>query len=257
MIGNIYWVGHSQVGSFLIKTSKGAILMDTTSAEQAPWVLDNIKKLGLKPTDIKIMLNFHPHAEHIGGFPMMKEVTKARIIVSKQTAEQMADGGRSDFREDGSEQFKPFKVDQTINDGDKITLGETTLVAHLTNGHARGCMTYTTTVQEDGKIYNVVFFCGVTPAGIDRAPLFNNAKYPNIVEDFQHSFQVLHSLPCDAGFYVRATTIHLQEKEAKLRAGVKPNPFVDPQSCKDYIAENENMFNKLLNEQKGLPTKKQ
>jgi hypothetical protein len=33
MIGNIYWVGHSQVGSFLIKTSEGLILMDSTSAE--------------------------------------------------------------------------------------------------------------------------------------------------------------------------------------------------------------------------------
>ena len=256
MIGNIYWVGHSQVGSFLIKTSQGAILIDSTSTEQAPWVLKNVKKLGLNPKDVKIMLNLHPHAEHMAGFPMMKEATGAKIIVSKQTAEQMAVGGRNDFREDGSEQYKPFKADQTVDDGGKVTLGETTLVAHITNGHARGCTTYTTTVEEDGKKYNVVFFCGVTPSGIDRVPLFNNAKYPNVVEDFEHTFKVLKSLPCDVFFYVRATTIHLDEKEKKLKAGVKPNPFIDPQGCKDYIAENEGLYRKLLAEQKALLAKK-
>ena len=256
MIGNIYWVGHTQVGSFLIKTSQGAILIDTTSVEQAPWVLENIKKLGLSPKDVKIMLNLHPHAEHMAGFPMMKEATGAKIIVSKLTAAQMETGGRTDFREDGSEQYKAFKVDQTVEDGGKVALGDTTLVAHITDGHARGCTTWTTTVEEDGKKYNVVFFCGVTPAGIDRAPLFNNAKYPTIVEDFQHSFKVLHSLPCDVFLYVRATTIKLDEKEKRLKAGSKPNPFVDPQGCKDYIAENETLFNKLLGEQRALLAKK-
>lgn len=256
LIGNIYWVGHSQVGSFLIKTSQGAILIDSTSPEQAPWVLENIQKLGLSPKDVKIMLNLHPHAEHMAAFPMMREATGAKIIVSKETADQMAVGGKTDFREDGSEQYKPFKVDQIVQDGGKVTLGETTLAAHITNGHARGCTTYTTTVEEDGKKYNVVFFCGITPSGIDRAPLFNNAKYPNIVEDFEHTFKVLHSMPCDVPFYVRATTIHLQQKEKRLKAGEKPNPFVDPQGCKDYIAENEDMYRKLLGEQKALVAKK-
>ena len=35
MIGNIYWVGHTQVGSFLVKTSAGLILVDTTSPEES------------------------------------------------------------------------------------------------------------------------------------------------------------------------------------------------------------------------------
>ncbi len=251
MIGNIYWVGHTQVGSFLIKTPAGDILMDSTSKDQAPWVKENLDKLGIKMKDIKIILNSHPHAEHMGGFAMFKELTGAKIITSKLTAVDMSTGGRNDFREDGSEQYKPIKVDGTVEDGGKVELGGVTLVAHLTPGHTKGCTTWTTTVEEDGKKYNVVFFCGVTPAGPDRQPLFNNAKYPNVVEDFQNTFKVLHSLPCDVFLYARATTIHLAEKEKRLQAGEKPNPFVDPKGCRDYVKENEDLFNKLLAEQKA------
>jgi metallo-beta-lactamase class B len=255
VIGNIYWVGHTQIGSFLIKTPQGDILMDTTSAEQAPWVRENLDKLGIKMKDIKIMLNSHPHAEHMGGFAMFKELTGAKIITSKLTADEMATGGRTDFREDGSEQYKPVRADQTVADGGKVELGGVTLVAHITPGHTKGCTTWTTTVEEDGKPYNVVFFCGVTPAGPDRAPLFNNPKYPNLVSDFEHTFEVLKSLPCDVFLYARATTVKVDEKEARLKRGEKPNPFIDPQGCKDYIAENETMFQKLLTEQRAALNK--
>ena len=249
MIGNIYWVGHSQVGSFLIKTSQGLILMDSTSSDESDWTRENIEKLGFTMKDIKIMLNSHPHAEHMGGFAKFKEVTGAKLIASKLTADEMAVGGRTDFREDGSEQYTPVKSDQVIADGEKVTLGDVALTAHLTPGHTKGCTTWTTTVQEDGKTYNVVFFCGMATAGIDRAPLLNNPKYPNIVEDYQHSFQLLRALPCDVFLYARATTIHLQEKEERLEKGVKPNPFVDPAGCKGYIDEYQGLFEDQLQQQ--------
>jgi metallo-beta-lactamase class B len=256
MIGNIYWVGHTQVGSYLIKTPQGDILMDTTSAKEAPWVRDNIEKLGIKLKDIKIILNSHPHAEHMGGFAMFKELTGANIITSKLTADEMAVGGRTDFREDGSEQYKPIKPDQTVDDGGTVELGGVKLTAYITPGHTKGCTTWTTTVEEDGKKYNVVFFCGMAVAGIDRAPLLNNPKYPNIVEDFEHSYKVLRSLPCDVFLYARATTIKLDEKQKRLNQGEKPNPFVDPAGCRGYIDDNENEFLDQLAQQRAALQKK-
>jgi metallo-beta-lactamase class B len=249
MIGNIWWVGHSQVGSFLIKTSAGYIMMDTTSTKEAPWVRENLEKMKINPRDIKILINSHTHEEHMGGFPMFKELTGGSITMSKPAADEVATGGRTDFREDGSEQYKPFKTDKIVNDGDKVTLGDVTLTAHLTPGHTKGCTTWTTTVQEDGKTYNVVFFCGMATAGIDRAPLFDNPKYPNIIADYQKTFQTLRSLPCDVWFYPRATTLRLQEKEDRLKKGEKPNPFVDPKGCQWYIDEYEYEFTDQLSQQ--------
>jgi metallo-beta-lactamase class B len=249
LIGNIYWVGHSQVGSFLVKTSQGAILMDTTSAEQWPWVRANLEKLGIRPRDIKIILNSHTHEEHMGGFAEAKELTGATIVLSRPAAEEVATGGRTDFREDGSEKYKPFKADRIIEDGGTVTLGETTLTAHLTPGHTWGCTTWTTRVEEEGKTYNVMFMCGMATPGIDRAPLLDNPKYPNVVADYQRSFAKLRSLPCDAWFYPRATTIRLDEKLALLAKGVKPNPFVDPLGCQWYIDQYEYEFTEQLAQQ--------
>ena len=251
MIGNIYWVGHTQVGAFLITTPQGHILMDTTSTEQSHWVREYIEKLGHDMKDIKIMLNSHPHEEHMGGFAMFKELTGAKVITSKLTADEMTVGGRTDFREDGSEQYTPVLTDQTVADGEKVQFGGVTLTAHLTPGHTKGCTTWTTVVEENGQKYNVVFFCGMATAGIDRAPLLNNPKYPNIVEDYQNSFRLLKTLPCDVFLYPRATTIKLHEKQNRLNQEEKPNPFVDPAGCRGYIDEYETLFSDLLAEQRA------
>ncbi|MBI2816680.1 MAG: subclass B3 metallo-beta-lactamase [Acidobacteria bacterium] len=250
IIGDIYWVGHTEIGAYLIKTPAGSILMDTTSLEQSEWVRENLDKLGVKMKDIKILINSHEHAEHMAGLAKFKQLSGAKLIASKPTADQLAVGGRTDFRENGSEQYPPVKADQIIEDGGKVQLGGTVLTAHLTPGHSKGCTTWTTTVEEDGRKYNVVWVCVMTPSGPDRAPLINNAKYPNIVEDYQRSFAFLTSIPCDVCLYTRATNMKLAEKQARLEKGEKPNPFIDPAGCKPIIKEAEDLFNKLLAEQR-------
>ena len=251
MIGNIYWVGHTEVGAFLIRTSEGLILMDSTSGEQWVWAKENIEKLGFNLRDIKYILNSHIHEEHMGGIPMFRELSGAKIVLSQAAADEVAVGGRTDFREDGSEQYKPFRADQVIEDKGKLTLGDVTLTAYLTPGHARGCTTWTMPVEEDGQRYNAVFFCGMATAGIDRAPLLNNPKYPNIVEDYQRSFALLRTLPCDVFLYARGSTIHVHEKLARLKRGEKPNPFVDPAGCKEYIDHYNEEFTTQLTQQRA------
>lgn len=252
MIGNIYWIGHTEVGAFLIETSDGFILMDSTSTEQSHWAKENIEKLGVDLREIKFILNSHTHEEHMGGIPMFKELTGADIVMSRLAADEVAVGGRTDFREDGSEQYQPFQADQIIEHGETITLGDVTLTAYLTPGHTKGCTTWTMPVVEDGQRYNAVFFCGMATAGIDRAPLLNNPKYPNIVEDYQQSFRLLRTLPCDVFLYARASTIHLHEKQARLNRSEKPNPFIDSAGCREYIDHYEEQFTTQLTEQRRL-----
>ena len=245
VIGNIYWVGLSDHGSYLITTPKGHILIDTTSAETAHWVRENIEQLGFKVNDIKILLTTHPHAEHVGGFAMFKEMTGAKVMVPAIDAPVMADGGRSDFREDGSEKFKPVKPDRAVADGEKVEFGGMTLVAHLTPGHTKGCTTWTTVVEDSGKKYNVVIVCPAAVAG-DRAPLVNNAKYPNIAQDFEKAFAVYRTLPCDVFLGMRTGIFKMEEKRKRLDQGASPNPFVDPQGYQTYILEYEKRFKEQL-----------
>ena len=214
IIGNVYWVGLSDHGALLLTTPQGHILVDTAAAEYAPWIRENIEKLGFKLRDVKYILGTHGHADHVGGFKIFKELTGAKLIVSDLEAPLLESGGRGDFRSP-TEFYDPVKLDQTVQDGERVTFGGVTLTAHITPGHTKGCTTWTTTVEEGGKRYNAVIICQPAVAG-DRAPLVNNAKYPQIAEDFAKGFKVFRSLPVE---------VFLGNREAADPAGREAEPL--------------------------------
>ena len=214
VIGDIHYVGSSNAGSYLITTPEGHILIDTGYRRTESWVRDSIEKLGFRLADIKIILNTHAHADHVGGHAQLKEWTGARVLTSEADKPVVADGGRSDFRSDGRELWKPLTPDGTVRDGEEIRLGGVTLKAHLTPGHTRGNTTWTTTVVENGRKYDVVF---VGSMGLNReVPLVGNPKYPRIAEDYAQSFAVLKRLRCDVFFAFHAEHFGLAGKKRRL-----------------------------------------
>ncbi len=255
---NIWWVGHSEVGSFLITTSEGLILMDTTSTEHAPWVMDNIKKAGFKLEDIKYIINSHPHEEHIGGLAQFrKALPNAKIVTSAGTAAIIASGGKSDFRnmiegDAGADYFEPVQADSMIGDMEELKLGDVTLTAHITSGHTPGATTWTMKVMDNGKEYNAVYMSGMSSSGVDRGPLIKNELYPEIADDFEKSFAHLKTLQCDFYLYARASSIDLDKKIALKKEGsTAENPFVDPAGCAHYINFYEARYRKQLEEEKA------
>ena len=256
LIDNIWWVGHSEVGSFLIVTPEGHILLDTTSTAEVNWMVENVVKAGL--SDIKYIINSHPHEEHIGGLAaLQKLLPDAKIITSKATADILATGGKSDFRNiaygEEARLFEPVKVDGIIGHQETLTLGGVTLTAHLTPGHTTGTTTWSMKVNDNGRTYDAVFMGGVSSSGIERAPLLNNELYPEILTDFEQSFKYLRSMSCDIYFEARAISINLNEKLAKRESGENQvSPFVNAQDCKKYREFYEARLNKQLADEKGM-----
>ncbi len=256
IIDNVWWVGHSAVGAILITSDEGHILIDTTSTELAPWTVESIVNAGYQLEDIRYILNTHPHEEHMGGTALFKKlIPDAMLLASKETAEVMATGGKTDFRyiveRDETDLFEPIQVDGLVNHLDRITVGDTTVVAHLTPGHTEGTTTWTTTVTEDGRDYEVVIYGGMSASGADRAPVLENPYYPEIGADFQASFDYLRKLPCDVYLYPRAISIELDEKlAARDRDPDGKNPFIDPEGCKHYVDFYEERFLKQLEEER-------
>jgi metallo-beta-lactamase class B len=135
---------------------------------------------------------------------------------------------------------KEHPIDKVLHDGESVTLGGTTLVAHLTPGHTRGCTTWTTQAQENGKTYDVVVNCSL------RSP----AKLtPAIMDEFNRSFKLVRSLPCDVPLGDHPAQYNMQEKYAKLQKG-GANPFIDAANCLVEADLEEAMFHAILNEQK-------
>jgi len=141
---------------------------------------------------------------------------------------------------------KAHPIDRVLHDGDTVSLGGTTLVAHLTPGHSRGCTTWTLKAQEGGKSYDVVIIgsFGTNPG----FKLVNNTDAPGIADEFSRTFKVARSLPCDVPLGSHPGMYNLDEKFAKLGKG-GPNPFIDPTGYKLEVDIDEAMFRAVLAEQ--------
>jgi len=248
IISNIYYVGFSNNTSYLITTPQGHILLDTTFESAVPQIRENIEQLGFHLKDIKILINAHAHLDHVEGLAAMKELTGAKVLVMAEDADAIADGGKSaPNNRDGRELWKPVRTDQILHDGEEVRLGGVTMVAHLTAGHTKGCTTWSTVVEENGRQYNVVFICSM---GAERVSLIGNAKYPTIAEDYARSFNVLRGLPCDVFLVSHAEMFNLGEKIKRMAQGAGPNPFIDPEGYRDFIVKYEGLFQDELKKQR-------
>ena len=247
IIGNIYYVGVSGVTSFLITTPHGHILLDGGFPETAPLIEKSIAALGFRIHDVKILLNSHAHYDHCGGLAELKHLSGAQMVASGADAEVLESGGRVSFEGWQNSGFPAVKVDRVIADGETVKVGGVSLTAVLTPGHTKGCTTWTTPVTESGKTQHVVFYCSTTVPGYR---LVNNAKYPQIVSDYEHSFAKLRQLPCDVFLAPHGGFFHLDEKRARLEKG-GANPFIDPAEFRTFLEQSEQDFYRELKKQQG------
>lgn len=239
LIGNIYYVGASEISSFLIATPEGHILIDSGFEATVPLTRAGVRKLGFRFEDIRILLNSHAHIDHAGGHALLKRLTGARIVMSAADARLLARGGRGDVLPVNEEviAYEPAQADRVIGDGGHVTLGGVTLTAHLTPGHTQGCTTWTMVVEEDGKKLDVVFYGSTTL--LPGVRLVENPKYPGMAQDFARTFRVLKSLPCDVFLGPHGSQFGLRDKARRLAAGEKPNPFIDPAGYRAFLARSE------------------
>ena len=252
--GNLYYVGASDIAAFLVATPDGLILLDGGFEETAPLIRASVEKLGFHLKDVKFLLNGHAHLDHAGGLAALKEGSGAKLLASAKDTPALERGGHGDFRFGDTMTFPPVKVDRQVQDGERLTLGGTTLVAHLTPGHTQGCTTWTARIADGGKTLDAVFVCSTSILPGDR--LTGNPKYPGMAADYTHSLAVLKALPCDLFLGVHGNFFDLAGKAARLRAGEKTNPFVDPAGYREYLAQAEAKLTRQLAEEKAAQAPK-
>ena len=230
IIGNLYYVGTRTLSSFLIVTSQGNILINSTYERNVQTIEKSVEQLGFKFSDIKILLGTHAHSDHQEGDALIKQLTGAQTMAMAEDVpalQAMKPGG------------KEHPIDKVLHDTEAVTLGGTTVVAHLTPGHTAGCTTWTTTAQEGGKTYNVMFGCSLRPPAV---------LTPALVDEFNRAFRTVRALPCDVQLGDHGAQYNMQEKYGKLKDG-SPNPFIDPASCTLEADVEEAMFHAILAEQ--------
>jgi metallo-beta-lactamase class B len=149
---NLYFFGQSEYAVWAITTSEGIIVLDTIfdySVEEE--VAGGMKKLGLDPANIKYAIVTHPHPDHDGGARFLQEHYGTRVIMSP------ADWDVLDKRTNGT---KP-KRDLEATDGQKLTLGDTTLTIYITPGHTPGTLSVVFPVKDNGTPHLAALWGGV------------------------------------------------------------------------------------------------
>jgi len=249
VVGNVYYVGAKEVASYLIVTPQGNILLDTGFLETVPLIKQSVAQLGFRFDDIKILISSHAHADHAGGFALVKkELPGAQLMVSEADAPLLARGGKNDPNFGDHFLFQPVKADRTLRDGDAVQLGGITMTARLTPGHTPGCTTWTMKVREGSRTYDVVFYGSTTIPGFK---LVGNTNYPNIVDDFERSFRLLKTLPCDIFLAPHGSFFALEEKIKRLAQQPAQNPFIDEAGFRRIVERTEKEFRAELKRQQS------
>lgn len=243
--GNLYYVGSKGLSTYLITSSQGHILINSSFERTIPIIRANVEKLGFKLSDVKILLANHAHNDHVAGHALLQQLTGARVYAMAGDAEVIRAGGKGQYKY--KDEWKPCKVDKVLHDGDVVEIGDAKLRAHLTPGHTRGNTTWSLEVQEGGKTLHAVIVG--SPNVNPGFELVNNKEYPDMAADYARTFRVLKALQCDIFLGAHGQYYGMAEKYKRLKPG-NANPFVDPQGYREYVAEREQYYLYTLEQQR-------
>ena len=143
---NLYFVGSKIHSSWALTTSDGIILIDTLfTYNSEEEIVDGLKKLGLDPSKVKYVIITHAHSDHVGGAKLMQDRFKSRIIMGGP------DWDAIEKSVHGYPEGKP-KRDIVADDGQKLTLGDTTVTILTTPGHTPGSQSLLVHLKNSGFI---------------------------------------------------------------------------------------------------------
>ena len=169
MFDNLYFVGQSEFSAWAVTTSAGIILIDTIfdySVEDE--VAGGLKKLGLDPESIKYAIVSHGHADHSGGAKFLQDKFGTRIILTAADWDLL----------DRSTGVKPRR-DMVATDGQKLTLGDTTLTMYLTPGHTLGTISTLIPVKDNGTPHLVAEWGGTMFNWLRNRPAYITPERPD------------------------------------------------------------------------------
>ena len=246
VIDNVYFVGTQQLGSFLVATPEGHILINSDFESTVPSIRSSVEALGFEFGDIAVVLGSHAHGDHMEANALVKELTGAEVVVMREDVARLRA-----MRPGGREQ----PIDRIVDDGDEVALGGETLTAHRTAGHTEGCTSWALEVEEGGRTYLALIVCsfGVNPGYV----LVDNPDYPGIADDYRATFAKARSLPVDVFLGAHGFWYDMERKleRAMSRGEDDPNPFVDPEGYRAHVDLQEGRFLEMLREQQGAASR--
>jgi metallo-beta-lactamase class B len=197
--GNTHNVGPAGLSSILITSEQGHVLIDGALPESAPMIAANIRTLGFRVEDVKLILNSHAHFDHAGGIAELQKLSGATVAASPWSARVLESGTspRGDPQFGSLPTMPKIAKVRVIRDGEILRIGPLALTAHFTPGHTPGGTSWSWSACEPEKCRNMVYADSLSPVSADGFRFTASTDYPNAISDFETSYRTFESLPCD------------------------------------------------------------
>ena len=198
LAANTWYVGSKGLTSVLIVDPKGLVLIDGGLPQSAELILDNVRKAGFDPANIRWILNSHAHFDHAGGIAALARITGAPVAAGRDgvfaltTGPQHPEDPQAGFGE--RTRFPSLSQVHAVDDGDVITVGSTTITAVASSGHAPGGMSWRWKSCRDDVCRDVVFLDSLNPVSTAD---YRFTDHPKIVDALRATTDRLAVLPCD------------------------------------------------------------
>jgi metallo-beta-lactamase class B len=258
--GNTYYVGTAGLSAVLIHTDAGAILLDGTLMESAPLVEANIRKLGFKVEDVKLILNSHAHFDHAGGIAALQRDSGAVVVASPSGAQGLRlghaviDDPQAGYAKDST--WPAVSQVREVRDGESVRVGDVAVIAHFTPGHTPGSTTWTWRSCADGKCLDVVYGDSLNAISAPGFHFLADSTHADLTASFRKSIQTVANLPCDILISVHPELAGVDKKLQQLSAKPSVNPFIDAQACRTFARGFEKILDARIAQEKADAAKR-
>lgn len=248
IFGNSYYVGTHALSSALITSDAGHVLIDGDLPQSADQIVRNIRSLGFRIEDVKLIVNSHVHFDHAGGIAELQRRSGARVVASPWSAAVLQNGGvgRGDPQEGAITGIAAVKNVSTLHDGEAFHIGDIILTAHLTAGHTPGGTSWTWKSCEANLCRDMVYADSLTPISAAGFKFTKSREYPHALDDFEKSFAFFETTPCDILITAHPEFSGLWDRLAARNNGAKPDPMVDSTACQRYAANGREKLRQRL-----------
>ena len=216
---NLYYIGSISVAQFVVRTSKGLILIDSGWDEKdADYAAASMKKLGLDPASTKYILLTHGHSDHYGGAQFFKDKYSPKAKIAMNIVDSHWDAVIP--CEKAFSGVRP-KLDMGLDDQQDIVLGDTRVHIVLTPGHTPGCVSMIIPVSDHGEPHKVAIWGGTgTPANLEMNYLYLSAV------DYFAQFTGADKVDVEMSAHGWVDDTFARLEQLKKRQPGQPHPFV-------------------------------